>query len=98
LIKGRVGKLGINYRVETQQQAVADLSSREYLAMPTTRSISTKKLSSREIFQGTRENPRGFGRSRKGGGHSDDSRKCRNAREHVDCLEIVNDEAEQALL
>ena len=30
LIKGRGGRLGINYRVETQEQAVAELSSRVF--------------------------------------------------------------------
>ena len=30
LVKGRVGRLGINYRVETQEQSVAELSSRVF--------------------------------------------------------------------
>jgi uncharacterized protein len=52
LIKGRVGRLGINYRVETQEQSVAELSPRVFGHANDEINIDEKKLSSRENFPG----------------------------------------------
>jgi hypothetical protein len=52
LIKGRGGRLGINYRVETQEQAVAELSSRVFSHANDEINNDEKSYLRGKIFQG----------------------------------------------
>src|SRR5688572_17298627 len=73
----RVGRLGIKYHVETQEQAVVELSSRVFGHATDEINIDEKSYCRGKFFLGTRENPRSLERSRQGGGHGNEAGKCR---------------------
>jgi hypothetical protein len=54
LIKGRGGRLGINYRVETQEQAVAELSSRVFSHANDEINIDEKVIFAGKFSRGTK--------------------------------------------
>ena len=54
-LDGRVGRLGIKYHVETQEQAVVELSSRVFGHATDEINIDEKSYGRGKIFLGTRE-------------------------------------------
>ena len=92
-LDGRVGRLGINYRVETQEQAFVELSSRVFGHATDEINIDEKVIVAGKFSRGLVKIRVALEDHAKAEVTGKTAGNAEGARGHVKCLEIVKDQA-----